>query len=490
MHAAAAARNTEATYPSQAEYASRPMPAGRAVVAADPVRGGALPRPRVLPAGQSPPTRHNKTTARTPATRRPIVTAVRPAPMPGRDAPAWGGQPSHTAAADVAAPDATAPDPDTRRAELSPAMTPATGPGSSAGSAAADPGGATASTSNPVPATAATVAGPSPRAVEILVQANQLAGRADAEADFTRVAQQCRHVMAIDSTPAATDYSRRLAGWALNKRGELRADAGRNAEAMADFDDALAMDPDCWRATHNRGVLLAQAGAFAEAFDAFNETVARKPSFAKGYSNRAALFVQAGDFQASMNDYARAIETDPDLAIAHKGRGRVCHMVGHMEQALRHLDAAALLAPEDASVASCRADLLVDMGRYAAAVEAYQRAISIDPGLVSAYRNLAWLQATCPNGRHKDASAALANARRALELSDAEDDISLDTLAAAQAATGDYRSAAATIRRAIQLAPAGDQPVYAERLSLYESGKPFTSEPAAVQTTGYEGLVD
>lgn len=347
-----------------------------------------------------------------------------------------------------------------------------------------------AAPSNPVPPPAATQSGPTPRAVEILAQANALAQRSQTEADFSLVAQHCRHVQAIDNSPAADAYSRQLAAWALNKRGETRADAGRRDEAMTDFNDALAMDPTRWRAIHNRGVLLAQAGSFAEAFEAFNQTLRHNPRFAKAYSNRAALFVQAGDFAAAMEDYRRAIEANPDLAIAHKGQGRVCHMLGKMDQALRHLDAAALLSPQDASVLSCRADLLVDMGRYAAAAESYRSAIAVDPQMPAAYRNLAWLQATCPENAYRDAASAVANATQALELAGVEDDISLDTLAAAQAASGDFESAATTLRKAIAIAPAGDQAVYAERLSLYQSGKPFTSSPVEdVQQAGYDRLI-
>ncbi|MEM9186582.1 MAG: tetratricopeptide repeat protein [Planctomycetota bacterium] len=336
---------------------------------------------------------------------------------------------------------------------------------------------------NPVPESREG-ARPSRRAVALLADANQHAQTAKTEAQFTNLVQRCRHVLAIDNSKTVVKYSKQLASWALNRRGELRADEGRRDEALTDFADALAMDPTRWRAIHNRGVLLAQSGDFAEAFDAFNATIELNPKFAKAYSNRASLYVQAGDFESALEDYSLAITADPDLAIAHKGQGRVCHMLGQMERALRHLDAAVLLAPRDASVAGCRADLLVDMGRYNAARLAYADAIRLDPNLASAYRNLSWLQSTCPDRRYAAPTEAVANANKALELSGVEDDISLDTLAAALASAGDFRGATEAIRRAIELAPASDQPVYIERLSLYESGKAFTSEP--VQQAGFE----
>lgn len=327
---------------------------------------------------------------------------------------------------------------------------------------------------------------PSERAVSILAEANQFASSAQTEEEFSQLVQRCRHVLAIDRSSAAIQYSNQLASWALNKRGELRADAGSEEEAMVDFQDAVRLNKDCWRAVHNMGVLHAQSGRFAEAFDAFNATIDLNAQFAKAYSNRASLYVQAGEFQAALDDYEEAIAVDPDLAIAHKGRGRVCHMLGRMQGALQHLDAAALLDPNDASTATCRADLLVDMGRYAAAQVGYERAIQLDPQLPNAYRNIAWLQATCPDERFRNAEESVANAQHALELLGEEDDISLDTLAAAQAATGDFDTAIETLERAIELAPSSDDQVYDERLTLYKEGKAFRIAPVEqVQQAGY-----
>jgi tetratricopeptide (TPR) repeat protein len=224
--------------------------------------------------------------------------------------------------------------------------------------------------------------------------------------------------------------------------------------------------------------MLAQQGQFATAFDDFNRTVELNPKFAKAYSNRAALYTQAGDLTAALDDYRQAITLDPDLAVAHKGRGRVCHMIGNFEEALQHFDAAVLLAPGDPHIALGRADLLADMGRYAAAIEGYQQTLAIDSANDSAYRSLAWIQATCPDESFRNAEQALANAEHALTRAGKEDDLTLDTLAAAQANAGDFAAAQATQAKAIELAPAGERSLYQERLAMYQSNQPFRTEPA------------
>ena len=123
--------------------------------------------------------------------------------------------------------------------------------------------------------------------------------------------------------------------------------------------------------------------------------------------NRAALAVQEGNYSEALDDYSRAIAADPDLSVAHSGRGRVCHLLGYLDEAQRHLDAAQVLAPDDASIAVAQGDLLVDLGRHTQARAAYERGIVLDPEQSTPYRNLSWLLATCPVESVRNAQHAL-----------------------------------------------------------------------------------
>lgn len=327
---------------------------------------------------------------------------------------------------------------------------------------------------------------PSEKAVQLLSEANQLSQAAVAEDEYTSIIQLCRHVLAIDNAPAAIEYSHELAGWALNRRGEVKADQGRSKEALLDFEDALRLNPQRWRAIHNRGVLAAKAGRFADAMKDFNRTLELNNRFAKAYSNRATLQVQSGNLEAASEDYRNAIANDPDLAVAHKGRGRVCHMLGQFDLAIQHFDAATMLAPGDARIVNHRGDLLTDMGRYRAASASYQKAIDLDPSLNTAFRNLAWLQATCPDKDCRNAQEAIANASRAIQLCEVPSDLEYDTLAAAQAASGDFDSASAMMDKALELAHDDDKPNYQWRKGLYEKNQPYITEPAsAIQQASF-----
>jgi tetratricopeptide (TPR) repeat protein len=241
--------------------------------------------------------------------------------------------------------------------------------------------------------TAESVVQPS-RAELLLSEAHELSRDAHSQQDYTRIIESCRRALASQPSAEIAGYANELAAWALNRRGQLKADAVQVREAMLDFEDAIRADSDCWRAVHNRGVLRAQAGQFEKAFDDFNRTIQIKPDFAKAYSNAQ-----------------------------------------------------------------------------------YDDAIELDPQSVYAYSGSAWLLATCPDGTVRNPALAIERAKKSIQLSGKKDALNFDTLAAAQAAAGNFTVAVQTLRQAIELAEADERDVYQDRLAMYEHAQPYRIAP-------------
>ncbi len=345
-----------------------------------------------------------------------------------------------------------------------------------------------AQTAKPVASAAARPAAPLSTADRLVAQAHELSTRAQSAQEFTQIIETCRRAQASQASPATAQYAKNLVAWSLNRRGQLKAEAGQEKEALLDFDDAIRTDAGCWRAVHNRGVLLAQSGQFAKAFDDFSRTIQLNPQFAKAHSNRAALFMVANNLNAALADYNRAIENDPNLAVAHRGCGRVCQLTGRMDDAIAHYDAAVQLAPADAYAAACRADLLTDVGRYSEAAAEYNRAIEIDPKSTQAQSGLAWLLATCPDSAVRNSNLAIERAQTVIELGGDKDAVSFDTLAAAQANAGNFDAAMESARMAIKLAPADERDAYKDRLLMYQQARPYRIAPIerVAQQVSYE----
>jgi tetratricopeptide (TPR) repeat protein len=116
-------------------------------------------------------------------------------------------------------------------------------------------------------------------------------------------------------------------------------------------------------------------------------------------------------------------------------------------------------------------------GAEEAATAHFRQAVQSDGAYIGALNDDAWRLAT-------DADASVRSPRQALVLATLADRLAghevaelLDTLAAAQAANGDFGQAAKTLERALALAPGGSAARYIgefrERLALYRSGKAF-----------------
>jgi tetratricopeptide (TPR) repeat protein len=324
----------------------------------------------------------------------------------------------------------------------------------------------------------------------LLVEAYQLSLSASNETEYSQIVQWCATASRAGLDAESTKFGSQLSAWALNRRGQARADQGQHDLALADFRAALEFDANNWRALHNRAVTYAQHGQFAEAFDDFCRVIQINPKYAKAYSNRASLYVQAGDFEKALADYDAALVIDAKLLAALVGRGRVCHIHGKLDEALASFNAAVESAPQDADVFCSRADLLADLGRYDDALDDYATAIDLNPHFEHAFRNGAWLLATCPDDAVRDADGAIAGAQAALECGYGERHAALDTLAAAFANASRWEEAVGTIRQAIEIAPEESRPAYQARLQLYEANKPFRTRPVGAATIAVAAEMD
>jgi len=312
---------------------------------------------------------------------------------------------------------------------------------------------------------------------ELLLSAHELSLQAASEQQYTAIAEKCSEALRLGASGDKKTFARQLLSWAMNRRGQLRLDAGEQLTAAADFETAVDYHPGNWRALHNRGVSHAQTNRFAEAFDDFNRVIELYPDYAKAYSNRATLFVQAKYFESALADYHQASVLDPGMATAHVGQGRVCHVLGRLDEAVEHFSRAVQVDPTNADIICSRGDLLADMGRYASALANYARTVELNPDCGHAYRNGAWLLATCPNKEFRDVESALLGARQVLKIGYGEHHVALDTLAAALANAGEFEEAVQTISLAIDQAPEEAKFAYLARLRMYKDRQPFRTEP-------------
>jgi len=157
-------------------------------------------------------------------------------------------------------------------------------------------------------------------------------------------------------------------------------------------------------------------------------------------------------------------------------------------EAVTYYDRALALIPK--SNRTERSKLYVDRataralnGSYHAARVDLEKAIALDKNNVLAHNNYAWLLATCPDSSVRDGQRAVQHARGASESLKHGSPIVLDTLAAAEAEIGDFRSAVKDEKRALSLAE-GDRSLYNQHLQSYMNASPVREAPEPPKTPG------
>lgn len=319
---------------------------------------------------------------------------------------------------------------------------------------------------------------PESAAMGIFREAFELTKTAKEDPVFTQIIDMCQRGLEQDPNEAESRYGKSLLAWAYNRRGETKANAGQEVEAMADFEESIKHDNTRFNAWHNRGVSHGLAGNYDAALADFNRTIQLKPDHAKAYYNRGEVRFKKDDLSGAISDYSRCLRLAPRDSLAYTSRGYAHYKQGNYRDAIRDYSQAVQTDRDNVEAYTLRGDAYADQANFSQALSDFQAAVRIEPNYGKAYQSAAWLRATCPLQQFRNADSALRGAAKAIELDGDGDYRYLETLAAAQANASQFEEARQTQTRAIEAAKSTGEPQPVldraqERLELYEADRPY-----------------
>jgi tetratricopeptide (TPR) repeat protein len=103
--------------------------------------------------------------------------------------------------------------------------------------------------------------------------------------------------------------------------GRACLDTGKYDDAIADYDKAIALDPNYATAYSNRGIVYHKQSEFDRAIADFTKAIALNPKDAAAYNNRGNAYKNKDDLDRAVADYDKAIKLNPKLALAYYNRG-------------------------------------------------------------------------------------------------------------------------------------------------------------------------
>ena len=166
---------------------------------------------------------------------------------------------------------------------------------------------------------------------------------------------------------------------ALNNKGNALSAMGRKEEAIAAYDQALAIKPDDHEALNNKGVDLSAIGRKEEAIAAYDQALAIKPDKHEALYNKGGALSDMGRKEEAIAAYDQALAIKPDDHEALNNKGNALSAIGRKEEAIAAYDQALAIKPDKHEALYNKGVALSAMGRKEEAIAAYDQALAIKP---------------------------------------------------------------------------------------------------------------
>ncbi len=198
---------------------------------------------------------------------------------------------------------------------------------------------------------------------------------------------------------------------AFRNRGNAYRAKGDHDRAIAEYSEAIRLDPNDALAFNNRGVAYRAKGDHGRAIADYSEAIRLDPKHASAFNNRGIAYRAKGDHDRAIADYNEAIRLDPKDALAFNNRGIAYRAKGDHDRAIADYSEAIRLDPNDALAFNNRGNAYRAKDDIDAAIADYGEVIRLDPKHASAFSNRGWMSFT--KGDFQDAAA---DAIRAIEI--------------------------------------------------------------------------
>jgi tetratricopeptide (TPR) repeat protein len=267
-------------------------------------------------------------------------------------------------------------------------------------------------------------------AVEALAEAHAESGEFDKAVKYQKQAMDLKKANGVT---ALTDQEARLKWF----------------ESLVLLSQAVQANPNDPETYYLRGLALAEGRKRDMAIADFSQAIKLNPKSAKFFHERGRVHQFLGSFDG----------IKPEL-----------------EKASADFAEAVRLDPKDHLSISSLSETYYELGEYAKAAGVHRKVIENDPNAAGSLIDLAKILAVCPDAEVRDGKKAVEYAKKACEIFEWELDSPIEILAAAHAEAGAFDQAGKYQKKVIETRKANGHFIFEktkERLRLYEAKKPI-----------------
>jgi predicted O-linked N-acetylglucosamine transferase (SPINDLY family) len=186
---------------------------------------------------------------------------------------------------------------------------------------------------------------------------------------------------------------------ALFQEGCNLMQAGKLADAVAAFDQTLAIAPRFAEALTNRGGVLLGLKRAEDALQSLDAALSIAPGIVEAWNNRGNALSALGRYDEAVASYDKVLAARPGIFETLLNRGTALLSSRRSDEALASYDEAARLHPDSPDALNGRANAFFELKRFEDAVGAYEAALQLSSEQEYAVGNLAFSRLHCCDWR-------------------------------------------------------------------------------------------
>ena len=158
-------------------------------------------------------------------------------------------------------------------------------------------------------------------------------------------------------------------------------------QAKLDFDKAISINLNDYKSLNNRGNVLKEMGRAKEALLDFDMSISLAPTLIEAHNNKGSALLKLKQHEAALISFNKALELDPKFSTALNNRGVTLIGLDRFDEAIADFSSVLWLEPKNVVALKNLGAVYETLKMPSKAMEAYDRAISIDPSYADAHFN-------------------------------------------------------------------------------------------------------
>ena len=163
---------------------------------------------------------------------------------------------------------------------------------------------------------------------------------------------------------------------------------GQRDDAIIQFQRALEINPQNEDALCSLGTVLCELQRFAEGEPHLRAALALRPDDVSAHTNLAMALAGQGEMEPALTELQTALQIDPNSVQAHYELGNVLNRSGQPDQALEQFQLVLQIAPDHFEARTNLGVILMHQGHFDQAIDQFQQALKLHPDSADCHDNL------------------------------------------------------------------------------------------------------